>query len=393
MKNISVHLQQFIVDSLHPNTLAGQRISSNEFEKWKSFISQEIEKLYLQTLRANFNGRNSTEWYVAGVIGHVTELSDIVNGYLIKYARLWQNHGAASEIKQSYIFTCQAFESFIEALVKKYPAIGAGTRFPDHSLFNVKTRLKNDLKKVRHHLDINNIDSGLNDVVTEGIYHIVQQNNLLRGHELYLRRLMADIIKHPFRSSQDCIDYLIINDFNLPEFFLFCVDTWSKRLIEMDGMFEQREMLLDVKSHLFDISFAHGLKFPFTHDRLYNELNKFLTEKYALVKEKLKISRQFALVDGQNSRAKRIMVNLSVAQLGLFIRVQVEKGILMKEHIGELFAFYARHFYTPNTNFISPESLQKKSSDVEHATAIKLKAQLISMINWINTNYNLSNFN
>jgi hypothetical protein len=204
---------------------------------------------------------------------------------------------------------------------------------------------------------------------------------------------MADIIKHPFRSSQDFIDYLIINDFNLPEFFLFCVDTWSKRLIEMDGLFEQREMLLDVKSHLFDISLAYGLKFPFTHDRLYNELNKFLTEKYALVKEKLKISRQFALVDGQNSRAKRIMVNLSVAQLGLFIRVQVEKGILMKEHIGELFAFYARHFYTPNTNFISPESLQKKSSDVEHATAIKLKAQLISMINWINTNYNLSNFN
>ncbi|MEZ2334729.1 hypothetical protein AB6735_03805 [Mucilaginibacter sp. RCC_168] len=393
MKNISVQLQQFVVESLHPNILAGQRISINELEKWKSYISKEIEKLSLQTLKANLGNRNSRDGYIAGIIGNVTEISNVVNRYLVKNERVWKGHPASSEIKQCYVFTCLALENFIDVLVKRYPAIGEGMPFTDYSLFTVKTILKADLNRVRKHLQKENVGIDLETVVLNGISHLIHQNSLLRGHESYLKKLMRELVKRQFPSPEILSDYLIINDFNLPEFFLFWVQTWSNQLSDVDGLFEQREMLLNAKSHLFDISLLHGQKFPFMQDKLYNELNKFLSEKYALVKEKLKISRQLAMEAGHKPHAKRVMINLSVAQLGLFIRLQVEKGILMKEHIGDLFAFYARHFYTPNTDYISSESLQKKSSDVEHATAKKLKAHLIAMINWLNANYNLSNYN
>jgi len=204
---------------------------------------------------------------------------------------------------------------------------------------------------------------------------------------------MTDIPNKNFSNSGALIDYMIINDFNLPEFFLFCADTWSAQLTTLDGLLQQKEMLLNTKSHLFDLTLSRGMKFPFTKQRFYNELNKFLSEKYSLVKERLKISQQYETNEDLRPRAKRVLINLSVAQLGLFIRLQVEKGILAKDHIGELFAFFARNFYTPNTDFISAESLQKKSSDVEHATAVKLKAHLIAMLNWLNSHYNLSNYN
>jgi hypothetical protein len=73
--------------------------------------------------------------------------------------------------------------------------------------------------------------------------------------------------------------------------------------------------------------------------------------------------------------------------------MQIEKGILVKENLGDLFKFFATHFYTPNAEYISADSLQKKSTDVEFATAQKLKGQLIGMLNWLNTNFNLSNYN
>ncbi len=88
----------------------------------------------------------------------------------------------------------------------------------------------------------------------------------------------------------------------------------------------------------------------------------------------------------------RVRVNLPVAQFALLIRLFMERGLLMKEHVGEQFVFFATYFFTPNTSDISADSLQKKSTDVEFGTALKLKGHLIQMLNWLNENFNLSNY-
>lgn len=126
---------------------------------------------------------------------------------------------------------------------------------------------------------------------------------------------------------------------------------------------------------------------------LYHDLDNFWGEKYSFVKELVKLRRQ-AIRDLESAKAgARFQINLPVPQFGLFIRMQLEKGILVKENIGEIFSFFATHFYTANAPFISAESLQKKSSDVEFSTAKKMKGHLIGMLNWLNANYNLSNYN
>ena len=100
------------------------------------------------------------------------------------------------------------------------------------------------------------------------------------------------------------------------------------------------------------------------------------------------------MVDKEKAKAGiRFLMNLPVPQFGLFIRMQIEKGLLPKENVGDLFSFFAQHFYTPNTLFMSADSLQKKSTDVEFSTAQKMKGQLIGMLNWLNSNFNLSNYN
>jgi hypothetical protein len=152
-------------------------------------------------------------------------------------------------------------------------------------------------------------------------------------------------------------------------------------------------MLLTEKDQLYNLHIEKGLQMPGTSSLLYNELDQFLSEKYVFVNQLVKLRRE-ATLDSEKAKAGiRFLINLPVPQFGLFIRMQIEKGLMPKEKVGDLFAFFATHFYTPNTSFISADSLQKKSTDVEFSTAQKLKGQLIGMLNWLNSNYNLSNYN
>ncbi len=393
MKNISVQLRIFVQDSLHPRILAGRRISLTEFEKWEIFVHQEIEILTMATLTFPTLSRHSKDSAAFCLIDEITELSNIVNAYLMKFAKVWQVNPSAGLIKSHYLFTCEAFETFLNSVAKKNPGIAGKTRYSDFAIGRIKPELRLKVNAVEFHLRHQQIGQDILTMLIGAFGQMISQKSLRRCDNTYLQKLLASLSKKTFGNSGDLSDFLIINDFNVPEFFLFCVATWNERLTEAEGLYDQRELLLEAKSHLYDLSLANGAKHPAVKQRLYTELNAFLTEKYALVKERIKINRQ-ALVDTPDKKlSKRVLINLSVAQLGLFIRLQIEKGFLGKEHIGDLFAFYAKHFYTPNTDYISAESLQKKSTVVEHATAQKLKGHLISMLNWLNTNYNLSNFN
>lgn len=392
MKNISVRLQQFVKESLHPNAIVRQSMTDGEFEKWNDFIKNSIGELSRNAFKSAIN-TNERKINVFELINLVTDLSNTINEYLTKYAKVWQKNPMATRVRQCYLSTCGSLEDLLDILAKRFPKIATETAYSNYSIFRVKQELRVLAVAASQHLQGQAVDLTTTSLFSDGLNFLINQRNLKRGDDHYIRKLVEVMVKKQFTESTQVIDFLIANDFNLPDFFLFCLEQWNAILTEQDGLIEQKQKLLDLKSHLYDLSISFGLKSPWDKHRLYDELNNFLSEKYTLVKERLKISRQLLEAERYRPNAKRVLINLSVAQLGLFLRMQVEKGILAKEHIGELFAFYARHFYTPNTDFISPESLQKKSSVVEHATARKLKALLISMLNWLNTNYNLSNYN
>ncbi|SHM93194.1 hypothetical protein [Mucilaginibacter sp. OK098] len=392
MKNISVQLQQFVKESLHPNTIARQPMTTGEFEKWNDFINAAIAELsrnaFKSAIVTHERGINISE-----LINLLTDLSNTINEYLTKYTKVWQKHSMAARIRQSYLSSCGSLEDILEVLAKRFPKIAAQTAYSHYAIYQVKQELRLLAIAAKQHLQGQSIALNITSIFSDGLNFLINQRYLKRGDNHYIRKLIEAIVKKQFTDPAQVIDFLIANDFNLPDFFLFCLEQWNAILTEQDGLIEQKQKLLDLKGHLYDLSISFGLKSPWDKHCLHNELNKFLSEKYSLVKERLKISRHLLEGEGYRPNSKRMLINLSVAQLGLFLRMQVEKGVLAKEHIGELFAFYARHYYTPNTDFISPESLQKKSSVVEHATARKLKALLISMLNWLNTNYNLSNYN
>jgi len=386
-------LQLFVCDSLNPQKFAGHHFSNKEFEKWQVFLTTEIAALqYLPGFLTEPKDRKGKA-IVVSYIDLVVDLSNRINNYLTKLQAVWKGHPQADQIRSNYVFSLNAFEDLLAVYHRSFPGLSGLVKISNYSLPEVKMGLKQRLKSVTAHLNEANIDGVLKELVISSFTQLIHQKNLRRIDEAYLKNLAAHISDQEELDTRQLMDLLIANDFNIPEFFRYCVHFWRNRMDEIPGLHEQQEMILSEKDHLYNLHTVKGLKMPGASSALYKDLDQFLVEKGLYLKHLLRVRRE-AIMDKEKAKAGiRFLMNLPVPQFGLFIRMQIEKGLLPKENVGDLFSFFALHFYTPNTTFISAESLQKKSTDVEFSTAQKMKGQVIGMLNWLNSNFNLSNYN
>lgn len=393
MNLISKQLQLFVSDSLDPQKFAGHHISNKEFEGWKAFLTKEIAALKHLPCPFSELRYNKRIALTAAFINQIVDLSNLVNFYLNKLRPVWKGHPQADQIKANYIFTCNALEELITSLLARHANARTAIKISNYNLPQVKMQLKERLRLLTLHLNPAHIDEALKELVLTGFSQLITQKDLRTVDQIYFNHLSALILNTDNFDTRQLMDLLITNDFNLAEFFHYCINYWRNRISDIPGLHEQQEMLLTEKDMLYNLHIEKGLRMPDASSVLYDDLSGFLSEKYQYVKQLLKLRREAAM-DTEKARAGvRFLMNLPVPQFGLFIRMQIEKGLLPKEKVGELFSFFALHFYTPNTLFMSAESLQKKSTNVEFSTAQKMKGQLIGMLNWLNTNFNLSNYN
>ncbi|MDB5086752.1 MAG: hypothetical protein JWR09_746 [Mucilaginibacter sp.] len=388
MNFITIQLQQFVRESISPQRFIGKQISSDEFIKWKNFVEKEIASVNPAVLNSKLHKRD-----IAVLISQAVDLSNTVNSYVFKRSSILRNHIQASVIKEHYNYTLCLFEGLIKELNDLFPNEAGAVKISNPNLFETISSLKMHYYKLDRHLQNSDIEKDLLDIVMAGILKLIRKKNITRNDTLYINSLITFLLDGGSLNNQQLTDLLIIHDFNTPNFYLYNVNSWKNRLEDIPGLHEQREMLLLEKDRLYNLFIEKGLVMPFIKKSLFIELDEFLNEKYSVTKQMVKLTRKLIQDNEKTKAGTRFLINMPVAQFGLFIRIQIEKGLLVKENIGELFKFFATHFYTPNALYISADSLQKKSTDVEFATAQKLKAQLIAMLNWLNTTYNLSNYN
>jgi hypothetical protein len=177
-------------------------------------------------------------------------------------------------------------------------------------------------------------------------------------------------------------NFLYRYDFNTPAFFNFMVKKINSQLLDTPNLHTQLETLIAFEDRINGLLLIRELRWSVKDESIREQLRNFAKEKKLYIRERIKL-RRVAMQDNKMSEeSDRMQVNLPVAQFGLFIRLFIERGILQNEEVGKTFAYYAWHFRTPRTPFISAESLQKKSTDIDFSTAKKMKGHLISMVNW-----------
>jgi hypothetical protein len=297
---------------------------------------------------------------------------------------------AFPKIHAFYKFTWERMEDLLAPL--KDHEVFKRIRVSNFMLPHIKMELKADFKTLNQKfMDLSSQHSLFNSV-SDILERRIRKRRLTWEDFQRIKMDIAYLLIVIIIDSQDILGALIAIDFDYPEILHYQVDLWRSQIIDIPDIRTQVEFLIRERHRLTEIALLGQHRKSIKDNQLVVDLTGYLTEYEQFLNQILALQRAAAQDEAQAKSSRRFQVSLSVAQLGLFIRLQIEKGILPKENISQLFRFFAEHFYTANALFISPENLQKKSTDIEFSTAQEMKTHLIGMVNWLNANYNLSNY-
>jgi hypothetical protein len=385
--NKSFKIFNWTDEIIHPKALVNDTINSDDLIKLENgFLNQLNKDLEFFFIEANFSRKR-----ILMQSRQFVSLSNTIYSYLFRLSPSWKRKVSSSQLRQVYLHFLDALEKVIDKVQQIVPEIYHEIPITKYGMGILKMQIKGAFGNFSTILNQSQIDKKLYDLLIRDLYLFINKKEITRYEIDYVISLIEEIESNRVFDTLELIRILYLYGFNPKNFFHYYTNDLNNRLNTVTDLHDQLQIVITEQDRFFGLPESQLKMFPFLSS-IDGQVNTFLAKKERTLKETIKLRRDIIQNQQFPSPKARLKVFLSVPQLGLFIRLLIEKGLLAKENIGELFNFFATHFSTPQASFISAESLRKKSTDVEFTTAQKLKAHLIGMLNWLNENYNLSNF-
>ena len=310
--------------------------------------------------------------------------SNALHDFLTKMTSAWEKSPLSQDIRYAYRSTLHALEALLEDCGKLDNDLLSRIPISAHSLPPIRIRLRERLASIIPLLDNDRLDGKLSGILIKRMNMLIGSKGLSRSDVDYVNSLLDNLEALDNFSKENVEEILYHHDFNSSAFYNYWVQGCNHALDNAPGLHRQLEVLIAFEERLNSIRPMKTGKWAPLDISIHTQLKEFLKEKKAHIHERINLQREEIKDRKLAESEERMPVNLSVAQFGLTIRLFIEDGTLPQADIGATFAYFARHFRTPKAPFISPESLQKKSTDVESATISKVKGQLIGMVNRLN---------
>ncbi len=373
-------------DSLHPSKLNTLSRDISRFSRIIIRLTRETRTFGLYF--TDQLGRSPKR--ASATIMQLIAASDTIYGYLVHMAPVWAQSDLSQKFRETYLQTLLKLEALLETCGRLDSETLHRLPITVYAAANIRMQLRERLETLRTALKRSDIDAELGGLLLSGLQALIKKKVLSRADVHYASSLIDTISGLENLTTENLENLLYQYDFNMPGFFNYCTKRCNRHLIDTPGLHDQLDVLIGWENRFNSLAVFGNTKWLAGDLSIRTQLTKFLTEKKRYTRQRVKL-RKAEMRDSSDTEKDRIVVNLPVTQLGLFIRLFIVKGFLPNQDIGQTFVYYAKHFSTPKTPFISAESLQKKSTDVEFSTAKKMKGHLIGMINWLNEHYNVSN--
>lgn len=387
MRGNFTHWLYELEENLHPNVLI--KIVTHHSVLLRH--SDELNK-YTKQFRPHFiNLVSRSRPETRAILLQLTIVSNAIHIYMVCMGRGWNNHPLSSQVNQFYRQTLTILEALLEFCGRFDKQTISELPLTTYSIHNVRIELRKRLCDLQNIVPTSDVDPILADLVLSGLKLLIERKEITRYDAEYASIILEELEKlHPYNTIE--LENLLYQyDFNTPAFFNYCAKCCNRLIVDTPSLHEQLEILIGLEDRISVLPSRSPSRWLVEDKSIREQIRVLLAEKKQYIQQRIELRRleiqDNKLIEGTD----RMQVNLPVAQFGLFIRLFMEKGLLPKEEVGKTFAYYARHFSTPKTPFISAESLQKKSTDVEFSTAKKMKGHLIGMVNWLNEHYNVSN--
>ncbi|MBD1429784.1 hypothetical protein [Sphingobacterium litopenaei] len=307
--------------------------------------------------------------------------------YALKY-----NKPGISQSRINYIKILESIDKLIDMLLLYDKKLIEIIPLSNYSYYTIKPKLKQQIISLKDAPGLKDVEPQLIRVVQDSLFSVLQSNSRIRNELRYINILLKKLSKAPELTTESLEWVLFQYGFNSKRYLEYYINKSNQQMLEDSSLHKQIENIISFQEQLYCLVPLQKNCLDLNSPTIIDQILLFFKDKKESLKQKLDV-RRTEIMDAKLLEANdKVMFNIPVAQFGLLIKLLMEVNLIPKENVGKTFSFFAKYFKTPSVNFISSESLQKKSSTVEFSTARKMKAYLIEMVNWINKNYNASSF-
>lgn len=369
----------------HLNSSGPEYLKSEDehYKELTSLITQGREPFF----RAYMLATASSKHRARKLLLSLSILSNKIYKCLILSNRIHKGSRKKDPRRKALLKTLDMAESLMQECREFDDTPNTALQMTSYRLAVKRSELKKSFAVLNGKLTENKIDIHLRSIILEELRSYIFKNILtedkFKAIELFLHSLIAT---PQFEQGQ--IEVILFqHNFNSKLFFAYWTERCQSIILESAELHEQIETIIKLETMLIAQQGSTAVTGMFTGKSLHQNVGMYYRDQKTLIQQTILLRRSRIQDNVDQEETPHMMINLSVAQFGLLIRLFMENDLLPKNNIGRTFAYYARNFRTARTMYISAESLQKKSTDVEYATARKLKEYLINMLNWINRYY------
>lgn len=388
-------LHLFVSCSISPEAMASGDFCLSDFERWKKFLhdsSCELRLLMSEHLMGVDPFPVRRNWMLS-MRQHLTELSDQVNGYLHRGRKVWASNSNGRLIRSHYLLTLACFQDLLGYAALKYVNLfDKSLRMTTYQLFELRPAFRLMVVEMNGHLIDAGIDERLRALLLTTLWGVNRSKGFSPVDYEYYTKLMKAVLSEQGLTQQRLVELLISYNFNKPAFYVYIVRCWQDMLDGMEGLQEQVERLVHQNEEISSGVVASGSPAFSNHSSLKQDLLMFCRQKKEYLQELIAL-RKMAHQDEMDMReASRILSGFTVPQISLFLKLQVEKGLLVPDSLAGLYRFVSRHFYTSKALLISEKSLKREYEDVKFSTAYKMYLVFLDFIEWLDELFQVKSF-
>jgi len=294
-------------------------------------------------------------------------------------------------VRKAYMRMMNIIESLLELCGKINKNIYYDLPLTKFDCIIKRTKLRGKISHIRQKLRTSSCNPQLIALIVRKLHEIVNADALEVGKFRYANMLVKKINLLSEVRDEDIVALLIKNNFNSPEFFDFCIEEYNK-IIANDCLYTQIELIVSIEESLNNTKTICRWRLNKDDNSIRDQLIHYFTMRKHYLEKRLDLRRAQIADEKLQEDSARIETALTVAEMGFLIKLFLEHNIIPTKNIKKIYVFFAQNFSSKGAKFISPDSMQKKASNVEFATAKKIKGVLLTMVAWINKHHHVENY-
>lgn len=253
--------------------------------------------------------------------------------------------------------------------------------------------------RIIHNLELRKVDPELIHILNEYLscLHTPGDFKMKNWRQyFYLESLSDDLIYFTELSASEddtlkLIKILIGYNFNPLPFYEYMLE-FSAKLISSDMPYEEQEMeLLVLLKTIENIRPERKMGYILDAPEILESVSSFITRELGIVAKMKSVLMPYP-VNGANGRNSNYYfeVTTTIEELFFLIRVMLEVRFIKTKFKSNLYSFVARHIRTDRTKNPSTQYMRNvfgTNKEVPVRIVRKIRAWLMSMINYIDTNF------